>query len=87
MREALKYVWSYIRKYAGRFFLALFFTVLVAGLSMVSPFVTGKIVGEVINQGLIERLMQYLWIMLGAAVVLMLLRQKHVTLNPSYTEN
>ncbi|BDF66898.1 amino acid transporter [Oscillospiraceae bacterium] len=26
-------------------------------------------------------------IMLGAAVVLMLLRQKHVTLNPSYTEN
>lgn len=74
MREALKYVWSYIRKYAGRFFLALFFTVLVAGLSMVSPFVTGKIVGEVINQGLIERLMQYLWIMLGAAVCIAVLR-------------
>lgn len=74
MKEALKYVWSYIRKYAGRFFLALFFTILVAGLSMVSPFVTGKIVGEVINQGLIERLMQYLWIMLGAAVCIAVLR-------------
>ena len=52
MKEALKYVWSYIRRYAWAFAAALILTIAVAGLSMVSPYATGKIVGEVIGQGL-----------------------------------
>ena len=52
MKEALRYVWSYIRQYAWMFALALLLTVAVAGLSMVSPYATGKIVGEVIGEGL-----------------------------------
>ena len=64
MKEALKYVWSYIRRYAWAFAAALILTIAVAGLSMVSPYATGKIVGEVIGQGLTERLMPYLWLML-----------------------
>ena len=74
MKEALKYVWSYIRRYAWAFAAALILTIAVAGLSMVSPYATGKIVGEVIGQGLTERLMPYLWLMLGAALLIAALR-------------
>ncbi len=74
MKEALKYVWTYIRRYAWAFAMALVLTVAVAGLSMVSPYATGKIVGEVIGEGLTERLMPYLWLMLGAALLIAVLR-------------
>lgn len=74
MREALKYVWSYIRKYAGFFIVALLLTITVAGLSMVSPYATGKIVGEVIGGGVLEHLMKYLWMLLGAAGLIAVLR-------------
>lgn len=74
MKEALKYVWSYIQKYAFKFLLALLLTVCVAGLSMISPYITGKIVGEVINGGMVDRLIRYLGLMLGAALLIAILR-------------
>lgn len=78
MKEALRYVWSYIRQYARMFALALLLTVAVAGLSMVSPYATGKIVGEVIGEGLNDRLAGYLWIMIGAAVLIALVRYTYL---------
>ena len=74
MKEALKYVWMYIRKYVLKFLLALLLTVCVAGLSMVSPYATGKIVGEVINGGMVDRLVGYLLLMLGAAMLIAIVR-------------
>ncbi len=78
MKEALRYVWSYIRQYAWMFALALLLTVAVAGLSMVSPYATGKIVGEVIGEGLNDRLTGYLWLMIGAAVLIALVRYTYL---------
>lgn len=78
MKEALRYVWSYIRQYARMFALALLLTVAVAGLSMVSPYATGKIVGEVIGEGLNDRLTGYLWLMVGAAVLIALVRYTYL---------
>ena len=78
MKEALRYVWSYIRQYARMFALALLLTVAVAGLSMVSPYATGKIVGEVIGEGLNDRLTGYLWLMIGAAVLIALVRYTYL---------
>ena len=78
MKEALRYVWSYIRQYARMFALALLLTVAVAGLSMVSPYATGKIVGEVIGEGLNDRLAGYLWLMIGAAVLIALVRYTYL---------
>lgn len=78
MKEALRYVWSYIRQYAWMFALALLLTVAVAGLSMVSPYATGKIVGEVIGEGLNDRLAGYLWLMIGAAVLIALVRYTYL---------
>lgn len=78
MKEALRYVWSYIRQYAWMFALALLLTVAVAGLSMVSPYATGKIVGEVIGEGLNDRLIGYLWLMIGAAVLIALVRYTYL---------
>ncbi len=78
MKEALRYVWSYIRQYAWMFALALLLTVAVAGLSMVSPYATGKIVGEVIGEGLNDRLAGYLWLMVGAAVLIALVRYTYL---------
>lgn len=78
MKEALRYVWSYIRQYARMFALALLLTVAVAGLSMVSPYATGKIVGEVIGEGLNDRLAGYLWLMVGAAVLIALVRYTYL---------
>ena len=78
MKEALRYVWSYIRQYAWMFALALLLTVAVAGLSMVSPYATGKIVGEVIGEGLNDRLTGYLWLMIGAAVLVALVRYTYL---------
>ena len=74
MKEALKYVWMYIRKYVLKFLLALLLTVCVAGLSMVSPYATGKIVGEVMNGGMVDRLVGYLLLMLGAAMLIAIVR-------------
>lgn len=78
MKEALRYVWSYIRQYAWMFALALLLTVAVAGLSMVSPYATGKIIGEVIGEGLNDRLTGYLWLMIGAAVLIALVRYTYL---------
>ena len=78
MKEALRYVWSYIRQYAWMFALALLLTMAVAGLSMVSPYATGKIVGEVIGEGLNDRLTGYLWLMIGAAVLIALVRYTYL---------
>ena len=49
MKEALAFVWSYTKKHGLAYGMAIFLTIVVAGIAMINPYATGMIVGEVIQ--------------------------------------
>ena len=43
MKEALAFVWSYTKKHGLAYGMAIFLTIVVAGIAMINPYATGMI--------------------------------------------
>lgn len=74
MIEAIRYVWRYVKKNAVIYSIAMLLTIGVSGISMITPYATGKIVGEVINEGMTDKLWMYLGMMLGSVLAIAVMR-------------
>ena len=74
MKEALAFVWSYTKKHGLAYGMAIFLTIVVAGIAMINPYATGMIVGEVIQNGHREKLALYLAMIVGAALAIAIIR-------------
>lgn len=63
------WIWQYARKYSSKMVLVLILIIVNAGLVVLNPLLSGKIVDEVIDQGKIEELIWILALMVGITVV------------------
>lgn len=67
--STIRWVWKYIRPYLPTWVLASVLTVFVSMLVVVTPYIGGIIVDDVIIAGNIERLLPLLFVMLGVVVL------------------
>ena len=72
-KTAFAWIWSYVKKYQVAMFIGLTLSVVVAGLNLINPLVTGQIVDEVIKNQKHALLAKLLLIMIcttfGKAVI------------------
>lgn len=72
--EEFKWVWMYIRTYRRRIIIGLVFCLLVTSLSLINPYISGRIVGDVFESGHRDMLPAYLGIMIGVTLMRTIIR-------------
>ncbi len=86
MKE-FKWVWGLMRKYRAIFFTALGLVFVVNLLNLINPIVQGKIVDEVIEGGMIEKLLPFVLLMVGNTVVRAVLRYTYLYMFEHVSQN
>ena len=86
MRE-FKWVWGLMRKYRAIFFTALGLVFVVNLLNLINPIVQGKIVDEVIEGGMLEKLLPFVLLMIGNTVVRAALRYTYLYMFENVSQN
>ena len=86
MKE-FKWVWGLMRKYKGNFFTALGLVFVVNLLNLINPIVQGKIVDEVIEGGMLEKLLPFVLLMIGNTVVRAALRYTYLYMFENVSQN
>lgn len=86
MRE-FKWVWGLMRKYRVIFFTALGLVFVVNLLNLINPIVQGKIVDEVIEGGMLEKLLPFVLLMIGNTVVRAALRYTYLYMFENVSQN
>ncbi|GKU23381.1 ABC transporter ATP-binding protein [Clostridium folliculivorans] len=66
---SLKWIWSYLKRYKLKYFIALFMVLIASALNMINPFLSGKIVDKVIGGGDKKILISILLMMIGVSVM------------------
>lgn len=66
--EAIRWIWGYLKKYKYQYFIGLILVVAMAGVSMINPILSGRIVDDVIEGGKVELLMPMLTVMIGVVI-------------------
>jgi len=86
MKE-FKWVWGLMRKYRAIFFTALGLVFVVNLLNLINPIVQGKIVDEVIEGGMLEKLLPFVLLMVGNTVVRAALRYTYLYMFENVSQN
>lgn len=86
MKE-FKWVWGLMRKYRAIFFTALGLVFVVNLLNLINPIVQGKIVDEVIEGGMLEKLLPFVLLMIGNTVVRAALRYTYLYMFENVSQN
>lgn len=86
MKE-FKWVWGLMRKYRVIFFTALGLVFVVNLLNLINPIVQGKIVDEVIEGGMLEKLLPFVLLMIGNTVVRAALRYTYLYMFENVSQN
>ena len=86
MRE-FKWVWGLMRKYRAIFFTALGLVFVVNLLNLINPIVQGRIVDEVIEGGMLEKLLPFVLLMIGNTVVRAALRYTYLYMFENVSQN
>ncbi|GFP77278.1 ABC transporter ATP-binding protein [Clostridium fungisolvens] len=66
---SLKWIWGYLKRYKLKYFIALFMVLIASALNMINPFLSGKIVDQVIGGGDKKILISILLMMIGVSVI------------------
>lgn len=74
MSNMFKWIWIYISKYKLKMFFGLFLVVVCSGLNMITPYLSGKIVDNVIIKKQSNLLMFYLIIIISVTLIRSVLR-------------
>ncbi|WP_105616492.1 ABC transporter ATP-binding protein [Vallitalea okinawensis] len=74
MKEALRYLWSFVKHYKWQLLLALSLTVIVAVLTMINPYLIGVVIDHVIYDGHRDILPVIITVMIGVTLVVAVLR-------------
>lgn len=67
--HAYKWIWQYVRRYLHLMIIGMILSLAASGLSLVNPYVTGRIVDEVFEQGLMERLKPLLILIISVTFI------------------
>ncbi|MCL2351790.1 MAG: ABC transporter ATP-binding protein/permease [Firmicutes bacterium] len=67
--KPLQWIWTFIRPYRGRMALGFLLLSFSVGAIMINPYVTARIVGEVMQNGIRDRLMLYVALLCGATLL------------------
>lgn len=86
MKE-FKWVWGLMRKYRAIFFTALGLVFVVNLLNLINPIVQGRIVDEVIEGGMLEKLLPFVLLMIGNTVVRAALRYTYLYMFENVSQN
>lgn len=86
MKE-FKWVWGLMRKYRVIFFTALGLVFVVNLLNLINPIVQGRIVDEVIEGGMLEKLLPFVLLMIGNTVVRAALRYTYLYMFENVSQN
>jgi ATP-binding cassette subfamily B protein len=66
---SLKWIWGYLKRYKLKYFIALFMVLIASALNMINPFLSGKIVDQVIGGGDKKILISILLMMIGVSLI------------------
>ncbi|GFZ31172.1 ABC transporter ATP-binding protein [Clostridium zeae] len=66
---SLKWIWGYMKRYKLKYFIALFMVLIASALNMINPFLSGKIVDQVIGGGDKKILISILLMMIGVSII------------------
>lgn len=83
----LKWVWTYIKKYAVWMITGIILTVVVSALNMINPSITGRIVDLVIGQGQHSLLPKMILIMISCTLGKAILRYIYQTIYEQVSQN
>ncbi|MCQ2585195.1 MAG: ABC transporter ATP-binding protein/permease [Treponema sp.] len=83
----LKWIWSYIRKYAVWMFIGISLTIFVSALNMINPSITGMIVDRVITGGNHSLLPKLILIMIGCTFGKAVIRYLYQTIYEQVSQN
>ena len=67
--DNIKWIFSYLKKHRLKYFFALFLVLITSAISMVNPFITGRIVDRVLGKGETSLLIPLISIMISIVVV------------------
>lgn len=84
---AMQWFYSFVKKYIFRIFVGLFMTASVALLAVLTPYVSGKIVDDVIKGGDYDALPLLILILIGATLLRGLLRAGYLMIFESTSQN
>ncbi len=84
--EPFKWVWGYIKKYLLQYIIALILCVIVAVLALINPYIVGKIVDEVFQKNMADRLMPLITIMVSVTFFRTVIRYIFANLIESATQ-
>ncbi|NMA83965.1 MAG: ABC transporter ATP-binding protein [Epulopiscium sp.] len=85
--KPFEWIGKYIKPYRWRMFFALILVVIVSGLNMVKPYLSGKIVDDVIRDGQIHLLMNILYWLVGVTIVKSILDYAYKLMFESVSQN
>lgn len=84
---SIRWIWGYIRNYKLRFFLGLFMALVVAGLNMVNPYLSGKIIDDVIYGKQENLLLPFLGVMIGVTLLRTVVRYSYQLVFETVSQN
>ncbi|TCN26565.1 ABC transporter ATP-binding protein [Mesobacillus foraminis] len=84
---SIRWIWGYIRNYKRRFFLGLFMALVVAGLNMVNPWLSGRIIDEVIYGKQENLLLPFLGVMIGITLIRTVVRYSYQLVFETVSQN
>lgn len=85
--KPFEWIGKYIKPYRWRMFFALILVVIVSGLNMVKPYLSGKIVDDVIRDGQTHLLMNILYWLVGVTIVKSILDYAYKLMFESVSQN
>lgn len=72
--ESMKWIWNYVKKYKGRFIIALILVLVCSGLNMINPYLSGVIIDEIITKGNKKLLIPILAVMVLITIIKSVIR-------------
>jgi len=85
--DVFKWLWRYVKKYRFRLFGGLILALLVSGMNMINPYLTGVIVDKVILGGQTGLLLTILMIMVGATLFRTIIRYAYQIIFEHISQN
>ena len=78
--EPYKWIWSYVSRYKYKLTISLLLGLAVAAAALINPYVSGRIVGDVFQGGMLEKLGGYLIIIISVTFTRMVVRYIYFTM-------
>ncbi len=87
MMKPFQWIWEYIRPYKWLIFLGLILVLVTSGLHMVNPYLSGRIVDDVIQKGETDLLLPFLALLLGVTLVTSILNYVYKMIFENVSQN